>query len=430
MDARACVLSLLLLCSAALADPAPAALPDTPAGRALGAWLDAFNSGDRARIETFVQTHSTLQSPDGVLRLRDLTGGFDLLAIEASLPADVIFRVHERSTHSEAIGRLKVNASEPPLVTGLRVFPVPAGAKFEAVTLDGASRLRIVERLATILNESYVFPDTAAKMATALRSNEKRGAYQGITDGEAFAARLTDELRNVSHDRHLEVRFSFVVQPQSEFEHPLADSAAQRLQLASRNCGFEKAEHLPPNIGYLKFNVFADPQICGATAAAAMGFVADSDALIIDLRDNHGGMSGMVTLLASYLFAEPTHLNDAYDRRQGTTTQFWTSSYVAGRRFVDKPVCVLTSAGTFSAAEDFSYALKNLKRATLIGEATGGGAHPIRSERIDNHFSVIVPFARSISPITRSDWEGSGVEPDVKVRAADALDEALKRCHP
>ena len=135
----------------------------------------------------------------------------------------------------------------------------------------------------------------------------------------------------------------------------------------------------------------------------------------------------MVTLIASYLFAEPTHLNDIYNRKENSTTQFWTSSYVPGRNFIGKPLYVLTSKQTFSAAEDLSYALKNLKRATLIGETTGGGAHPIEPRRIDDHFLMIVPSARSISPITKTDWEGTGVKPDLELPAAEALTEALKR---
>lgn len=218
-----------------------------------------------------------------------------------------------------------------------------------------------------------------------------------------------------------------MIQPVGEFTQRSEPEPVLRHQLLAINCGFEKAEHVPPNIGYLKFNLFADPEICAPTAIAALNFLADSDALIIDLRDNNGGSSGMVTLIASYLFAEPTHLNDAYNRANNTTIQFWTSSYVSGKRFIDKPVFVLTSKKTFSAAEDFSYALKNLKRATLIGEATGGGAHPVQPHRIDDHFSIIAPFARSISPITKSDWEGSGVEPDIRVPADDALREALER---
>jgi C-terminal processing protease CtpA/Prc len=135
----------------------------------------------------------------------------------------------------------------------------------------------------------------------------------------------------------------------------------------------------------------------------------------------------MVALVASYLFDRRTHLNDLWTRSTNTTEQFWTQDSVAGRRFGGgKPVLVLTSSRTFSGAEEFAYDLKALKRATLVGETTGGGAHPVRARRIDEHFTIGVPFARAINPVTRTNWEGVGVEPDRKVPAADALTTALK----
>jgi C-terminal processing protease CtpA/Prc len=172
--------------------------------------------------------------------------------------------------------------------------------------------------------------------------------------------------------------------------------------------------------------MFADPQLCGATAAAAMNFLAGTRAIIFDLRANGGGDPAMVALLSSYLFAEPTHLNDLWERKTGTTQQFWTLPYVPGRRMDGKPVYVLTSHRTFSGAEEFAYNLKNLKRATIVGEVTGGGAHPVSPHRIDDHFVIGVPFARAVNPISKTNWEGTGVEPDVKVAAADALDTAVK----
>ena len=180
--------------------------------------------------------------------------------------------------------------------------------------------------------------------------------------GEDLARKLTEDLRAVSHDRHAEVRFSYVVQPTGlPTEHPEEESR----RLAAINCGFEKAAHLPPNIGYVKFNMFADPEICALTASAAMTFLADSDALILDLRDNNGGLGGMVEFIASYLFAERTHLNDIFMRPQNATNEAWTLPYVPGKKFIGKPVFVLTSQRTFSAAEDLCYVLKNLQRATL-----------------------------------------------------------------
>ena len=196
--------------------------------------------------------------------------------------------------------------------------------------------------------------------------------------------------------------------------------------LAARNCGFEKAEHYSPNIGYLKINWFDDPEYCAATAMAAMNFLADSEALIFDLRENHGGAPQMSALVSSYLFDERTHLEDIYDRRQNSTEQLWTFPYLPGKKFTGKPIFVLTSSRTFSAGEQFSYDVKMLKRATLIGETTGGGAHPMSPHRIADHFVMRVPFGRFINPVSKTDWERTGVEPDVKVSAAEVLDAAKK----
>jgi C-terminal processing protease CtpA/Prc len=203
------------------------------------------------------------------------------------------------------------------------------------------------------------------------------------------------------------------------------DQARERKFLDGINCGFVRAEQLPGNVGYIKFNMFADTDMCAATASAAMTFVAGTRALIIDVRENGGGSPGMVAFVSSYLFDRRTHLNDLWTRRTGETKEFWTSDSVSGRRFGGtKPIYVLTSARTFSGAEEFTYNLKNLKRAIIVGETTGGGAHPVSGHRIDEHFMIGVPFARAINPITHTNWEGVGVKPDIIVPAHDALETA------
>jgi hypothetical protein len=410
----------------ALAAAAAPSVPDTPAGRALSAWLDAFNSGDRMRAESFIKAQASWLDLDHVMRWRAETGGYDLLTTYTSDQTQLVFRVQARASSDEEIGRVKVSAREPALITELGLFRIPAGARFEAVTLDATARARVIEQLAKILDDSYVFPAIANKMSTAVRAHARQGKYRLLVDGGDFATKLTADLREVSHDKHVEVRFSFVVQPADLSARRPEEQATLRRRLAAVNCGFEKAEHLAPNIGYLKFNMFADPDICAQTASGAMNFLADTDALILDLRDNNGGRGGMVEFIASYLFTERTRLNDTFKRPENLTLESWTLPYVPGRKFTGKPVFVLTSKRTFSAAEDFCYVLKNLNRATLIGETTGGGAHPVDVKRIDDHFSVIVPTGRSISPITKTDWEGTGIEPDVKVAAAEALDVAQK----
>lgn len=417
----------VLLSNMTLADVSAPPNPNTPAGHALGAWLDAFNSGDRKRIESFDDAHVRWLTLDRAMDLRERTGGYDLRSIDQSEKLWITFGVREKATATPLSGTLVVKPDEPDAISEL--WLTPAGPEPDAANLAATVRDLVTGDAAKLLAELYVFPEMGRKMAAALETHRKRGDYRDITKTYLFATRLTDDLQAISHDKHVQVRFSWDVIPPDPTDKPNQHTDVDtklKARLEASNCGFEKAEHLPPNIGYLKLNEFADTDICAGTAIAAMNFLADSDALIIDLRDNHGGHASMDTLIASYLFAEPTHLNDVYHRSDNSTNQLWTAPFVSGKRFIDKPVILLTSRRTFSAAEDFSYALKNLKRATLIGEPTGGGAHPISPRRLNDHFTVIVPIARSISPITKTDWEGTGVEPDVKVAAADALDEALK----
>ncbi len=262
-------------------------------------------------------------------------------------------------------------------------------------------------------------------MDEALRAHQQRGDYDAVTDGDAFAALLTNQLQEVSHDKHLRVSYSPYKLPADQ-NGPSQDEARFRQQLERTNCGFEKVEILPRNIGYLKFNLFGDPAFCGATAIAAMNFLAHVDAVIFDLRENGGGNPEMIALISTYLFDKPTHLNDLYNRKENATTQYWTLPFVPGNRLADKPAFVLTSKATFSGAEEFTYDLKNLKRATIVGETTGGGAHPVAGHRIDDHFMIGVPYARAVNPISKTNWEGTGVKPDIPVKASEALNAAEK----
>ncbi|HET9253131.1 MAG TPA: S41 family peptidase, partial [Candidatus Eisenbacteria bacterium] len=185
---------------------------------------------------------------------------------------------------------------------------------------------------------------------------------------------------------------------------------------------FRKVERLPGNVGYLRLDRFVDPELGGGTAAAAMSFLANTDALIVDLRQNGGGTPLMVALLASYLFeSTPVHLNSIYDRLEDLTKQIWSYPYLAGPRYLGKDVFVLTAPRTFSGAEEFAYDLKALKRATIVGERTRGGAHPGSIRQVHEHFAVMVPTGRAINPVTNSNWEGVGVEPDIAAPADSAL---------
>ena len=400
-------------------------VPDTPAGHTLQTWLDAFNSGDRAKIETYVKTVDKSQSVDGMLGFRSGTGGFDLLSIESSEPLHIRFRVKEKSSPTTALGNLLVKDGQPPTVETFGLRALPPGVAPENVIVDAAERKKVLDGVSSNLKEYYIEPSVAQQMADALQAHESKGDYNAISDGDVFAARLTQDLQAVSHDRHLHVDFSPFKMPERHEPTP-EDEARFHQQMEHDNCAFDKVEILPNNIGYIKFDGFMDASFCGPTVVAAIGFVAHTDALIFDIRQNGGGQPAMVTLIASYLFDQPTHLIDIYNRKEDTTTQNWTLAYLPGVRLTKQPVFVLTSERTFSGAEEFAFDLKNQKRATIVGETTGGGAHPVSGHPVADYFMIGVPFAKSLDPVTKKNWEGTGVEPDVKVSAADALTTAEK----
>jgi retinol-binding protein 3 len=292
------------------------------------------------------------------------------------------------------------------------------------LTVDTATKTQVIESILKRLNESYVFPETAKKMEQSIHERAAKKEYDDITSAKTFAETLTKNLQAVSKDKHLRVRYSYSPIPErGPRREPTAEEREQeRRELTWMNHGFAKVERLRGNIGYLEFTNFMDPDLGADTVAAAMNFINGTDALIIDMRNNGGGSPGMVALVCSYLFGpEPVHLNDLYWREGNRTDEFWTRKEVAGKRYLNKDVYVLTSNHTFSGAEEFSYNLKNLKRATIVGETTGGGAHPGGGFRINEHFQMFVPTGRAISPITKTNWEGTGVTPDVNVPANQAL---------
>jgi retinol-binding protein 3 len=292
------------------------------------------------------------------------------------------------------------------------------------MTIDSATRTEVIDAVLKRLNDSYVFPETAKKMETAVRERVGKKEYDSVTSAAEFAKKLTEDLQAVSRDKHLRVRFSPEPIPvRAERNEPTAEEKENFKRYAARiNHGFERVERLPGNIGYVDLRLFWDPELGAETVAAAMNFVTNTDALIFDLRQNGGGDPAMVALICSYLFgSKPVHLNSLYWREGNKTEEFWTKETVAGKRYEGKDVYVLTSNHTFSGGEEFTYNLKNLKRATIIGETTGGGAHPGGSFRITENFGMFVPTGRAISPITKTNWEGTGVKPDVEVPKEQAL---------
>jgi hypothetical protein len=296
----------------------------------------------------------------------------------------------------------------------------PADAAFK---VDAGERQRVVDAAAAILKKHYIDRKNAENMANALVAHEKNGDDDAVKDGAGFAALLTRQMRDVSPDKHLAMEFSQDPLPRNPMGQTAEDLARYREVMKQQNCTFERVEILPHNIGYVKLNSFPDVSVCQPTAVAAMASLNHADGIIYDLRDNRGGEPAMVALMAAYLFDHPEYW---YNPRENTTGQSWTHSPVPGNRLADKPVYLLTSARTISGAEQFCYDLKMLRRATLVGETTGGAAHSGVWHRIDDHFGMGVPETRPINPFAEADWAETGVEPDVKVKAADALEAAKK----
>ncbi|HEY8561064.1 MAG TPA: S41 family peptidase [Pyrinomonadaceae bacterium] len=298
------------------------------------------------------------------------------------------------------------------------------GARQTDMTIDAATKKQVIDAVLKELNDRYVFPEVAKQMEASIRQRMAGKEYDAITSAEEFAKKLTEDLQSVSRDKHLRVRYSEQTIPVRKRDgEPSAEyKTAFENNMKRINFAFEKVERLPGNIGYIKLNNFLAPELGAETVAAAMTFVTNTDALIFDLRENGGGDPEMVALISSYLFGDkPVHLNSLYWREGDKTEDFFTKPNVLGKKYGDKDVYVLTANRTFSAAEEFTNNLKVLKRATIVGETTGGGANPGGVFRVHDHFGVFVPTGRAVNPVTKTNWEGTGVEPDVKVSKELAL---------
>ncbi|AHH96073.1 S41 family peptidase [Kutzneria albida] len=287
------------------------------------------------------------------------------------------------------------------------------------------NRAAEIDLLTLHLQRIYVFPEVAERAIALLRERSAANAYAGLDD-QRFAELVTEHLLSVSGDKHLRLLHSVEELPENE-DPEWFDEDLYRAEAELSGHGFDRVERLAGNVGLLETTRLFDPDISGAAAAAAMNLLAGTDVLLLDLRRNGGGSPGMVAMLCSYLLKGSVHLCDMYFRAEDRTRQSWTLPYVPGPRFGhSKPVYVLTSAQTFSGAEELAYNLQQLERATLIGEVTKGGAHPGNRQRIGPHLRAAVPAGRSINPVSGTNWEGVGVRPHLELPAEQAFDRAYR----
>ena len=410
------------------------AIPDTLAGRHAAALIKAFNTGDEAVFRAFEIEHRARSAArrrpldDRVARWRNHYVEWGKLAVRNVLSSgehDILVVVEPERAEGWVHLALELEDDPPYGLWGIRIEgPVdPKSSAASNKRLDADRRARLVNHIADELIGSYIFEDVGRAMAEDIRKRLADGEYDAIEYSYPFAQRLTDDLRAICHDKHLRVMPRIPITRRGERLSRPADRGPR----PEANYGFAKVEVLPGNVGYIKLNGFEGSPDARPTAAAAMAFVANTEALIFDLTENGGGSPNMINFLCGYLFDQRVHLNTFENRVTGvvTVSHTYSEENVPGKHYgQDKPVYVLTSGYTFSGAEEFTYDLKNLERATIVGETTGGGAHPVDFRTLNKYFVLKVPFGRAVNPISKTNWEGTGVVPHVEVPADQAKDKA------
>jgi hypothetical protein len=329
----------------------------------------------------------------------------------------------ELSLRLPAARLLEFTIDSPGDQPGAPAISVPDDGSLAAEQLSGRE---IVTKALELLRANYVFPDEAERAAAAIEARLEAGEYDGL-DEITLTDRVTGHLQDITGDKHLRLRLGGGPGPHRE---PPKRPDREKMRTMGRldNFGIRRVERLGGNVGYIDLRRMAVAANAGPAIAAAMELVAGTYALIIDMRHNGGGAPDGVVFWCSYLFdGEPTHLNDIFRADTGETRQFWALPYVPGTRYPDQPVYVLTSERTFSGGEDLCYTLQALGRAQVIGETTGGGAHPTRPFPVSPAVHIGIPFARSVNPVTGTNWQGTGVVPDVAVPEAQAYDTAYAR---
>lgn len=296
-----------------------------------------------------------------------------------------------------------------------------------AQKIDNKYHTEVIQRLNQLLEANYVFKDVAEKTTAHLNKQLKAGTFDSQTDLSSFAKALTQEVQSVNKDKHMRIWPTPPYEAPENTPERLVEEHLNRLERGRTMVGgFKAAKKLDGNVGYFDLRGFAPVSIGAPVADQYMNLLSTSDAIIIDLRKNGGGSPAMVQYLCSYFFDERVHLNSLYWRQGDRTEEFWTLDKVGGKKLPDVPLFVLTSSRTFSGAEEFSYNMQTRKRATLVGETTGGGANPGGGFNINGDLTVFIPTGAAVNPVTGTNWEGVGVVPEVKTKAEDALEKALE----
>lgn len=292
-------------------------------------------------------------------------------------------------------------------------------------TLTSLQSAPVVEELAELLAAHYVFPELGQELAGLVRDRLAAGAYDVATP-EELGRVVTADLQSRNGDRHLRLKYHADRVPEEQGAAVLAE---MRRTFESSLGGVPRLEMLDGGVAVLELTPYLFPlEWAAEPLGAALAVASRARALILDLRRNLGGSPDTVAFVCGHLLDERTLLNTMHWREGDRREQSWSPAFVPGPRFGgEKPVYVLTSPRTFSAAEELAYDLQQLGRAVVVGETTGGGAHPREGWTLHPHLEASIPVGRSVNPISGTNWEGTGVVPDLPCPTADALARAHER---
>ncbi|MEO7767866.1 MAG: S41 family peptidase [Ferruginibacter sp.] len=305
----------------------------------------------------------------------------------------------------------------------LLAFGTPVLCSAQTNKKDFINTSELVDSLNKVLNDHYVFPNKAKSIGIYFESQLKDNVYtRELQNPQKLAEQIQRDINKIHRDPHMGIKYDPGFHVQQYIKPSEEEVNRTKKYWKENNYAFSKLEILPGNIGYFPFNVFVDDiESAKPTISSALRFLSNTSAIIIDLRENYGGSPAMVSQIESFFFKEKTHMNDLINRSAKDTTFFYADPAKADSLNLLMPVYILTSHNTFSGGEDFSYGMQKANRAIIVGETTGGGAHPQKPFSVGQGFVISIPYARSLNPVTKTDWEGTGVIPDVKEKAQNAL---------
>lgn len=299
-------------------------------------------------------------------------------------------------------------------------------AQTNAQQLDSQEKKELIEKISALLRGHYVFPDLGEKYGQEILSLFEARDFNNISDSKKFGEYVTDKLQELTKDKHVKFR---LIEPsdlgeseEGSLHHPVRYYRLGRKE----HLGITRLDWIENEIGYMDYRRFYYHAEAKEMLFNAIKFLSTANAIIIDLRENQGGGGALIPWFCSYFMPHPTPLTGTYYRDEDMTEEWWTLEKIEGQRLLDVPMFVLIGKNTFSAAEYLAYDLKIQKRATLIGEPSKGGAHSVDLFPVGDRFEIYIPTARAVNPITGSNWEGTGVIPDVAVPSESALDTAVE----